>query len=332
MIVNGKKLESMSDINTIHSEDQVYPTKDVFSDNTDGWGFDSYTEQQGPFRIKYHPSYNKNRWMVVEGSLGKERKYPVILDTGASLGLFVNDIHIIENKLTIYPQSHSYDSSVGWGTCHVPELNIGQLTLVDWPCYYREQHMEIQLFGIPLARDKAVIAGLETLQKFKYIAFDSIKKEVELSPNDAFQPEHPDLWTKYPFSIEEDLGGNVSLIVKIPIAGQEVELQLDTGSGRGLAISEDLWEQMSKKFRNVKLRKARDLYPYIGLLLCKRGIAAELEIGNRKVKNAMISVFPEDSPIVDQCQGMLGMQYFQDTVMVLDFEQNLMWIKNSSCL
>jgi hypothetical protein len=31
---------------------------------------------------------------------------------------------------------------------------------------------------------------------------------------------------------------------------------------------------------------------------------------------------------VKGCQGLLGMQYFQDTVMVLDFESKLMWIKN----
>jgi hypothetical protein len=49
-----------------------------------------------------------------------------------------------------------------------------------------------------------------------------------------------DLWTQYPFEIEEDLGGNVFLFVKIPIAGEEIELQLDTGSGRGLAITEEL--------------------------------------------------------------------------------------------
>jgi hypothetical protein len=341
-----------------------------------------------PFRIKYHPSYSANRWMVVEGSLaggrdshfakssqnGAQRKYPIILDTGASVGLFVNDIHILENKLAISPfkrgphfaknsemgtQHHSEDS-VESGMCYLPELHIGQLTLVNWPCYYRSQHTELQLLGIPLVKGKAIIAGLEALRRFKYIAFDSVKKEVELSPTETFKPEQPDLWAQYSFSIEEDLGGNVCLLVKIPIAGKDVELQLDTGSGRGLAISQELWDglpfcgdpilqkdrkmgtrenlakwgpdEIHKKIRHVKLRKGVDLYPYIGRLVCKHGVIPELEVGSRIVRNARVSVFPDDSPIVDQCSGMLGMQYFQDTVMVLDFERNLMWVKGTSSL
>jgi hypothetical protein len=192
--------------------------------------------------------------------------------------------------------------------------------------------MEIQLLGIPLAKDKAVIAGLAALRRFKYITFDSIEKEVELSPNEVFKPEQPDLWKQYSFSIEEDLGGNVLLLVKIPIAGKEIELQLDTGSGRGLAINQELWEQMCKDIQHVRLIKGSDLYPYIGLLSCKHGVVPELEVGNRTVRNAKISVFPNDSPLVDQCSGVLGMQYFEDTVMVLDFEKDLMWVKNPPSL
>ena len=105
-------------------------------------------------------------------------------------------------------------------------------------------------------------------------------------------------------------------------------VQLDTGSGRGLAISEKLWEQLSEKIRNVRLVKATDLYPYIGSLPCRRGVIPKLQVGNRTVKGAKISVFPDDSPLLDRGDGLLGMQYFRDTVMVLDFERNLMWVKN----
>ncbi len=128
--------------------------------------------------------------------------------------------------------------------------------------------------------------------------------------------------------IQEDLGGNAFLFVKIPIAGHETEVQLDTGSGRGLAISEESWKAIEEQIGHTKLRKARDLYPYIGLLPCRRGVARRLKIGNRIITDAMISVFPDDSPIVDRCSGLLGMQFFQDTVIVLDFERNLMWVKN----
>ncbi len=281
-----------------------------------------------PCRGKYHPSYSLNHWMVVEGKLDNGKRYPVVLDTGASVALFVNDTHIIENKLAIYPPATDGGNLTDFGVCHLPKLYIGEITLADWPCFYRRQHAEFKLFGLPAAKDKVIIAGLPALRRFKYITFDSIREEVELSLQKVFEPGGSDSWTQYPFVIEEGLGGNAFLFVKIPIAGEETELQLDTGSGRGLAISEELWERISKEIPQAKLKKGEDLYPYIGRLACRRGVVPKLEVGGRMVKDAMISVFPNDSPLLDQGRGLLGMQYFRDTVMVLDFERNLMWVKN----
>ena len=286
--------------------------------------------RQSPSRVAYHPSYSQNRWMVVEGQLGNGKKYPVVLDTGASPPIFVNDIHIIENKLPIHPFKDDSGNSTGWGMCCLPELRIGQVTLRDGPCFYREQHMEVQLFGLPIAKDKAVIVGLASLREFKYIVFDSVQQEAEFSLEQTFEPAEPALWAQYPFAIEEDWSGNPYLFVNIPIAGEQIELQLDTGSGRGLAISDQLWQQIRPNIQNVKLSKGIDLYPYIGQLPCRRGLIDEIELGDKIVSDAKISVFPDDSPLLDYCDGMLGMQYFQDTVMVLDFERNLMWVKNQS--
>jgi len=286
-------------------------------------------------RVKYHPLYSKNHPIVVEGKLDNDRKYPVILDTGASPALFVNDIHIKENKLVTQPLKYN-NKSAGWGTCNLPELHIGEITLSNWPCYYRRQHAELQLFGLPLAKDKAIIVGLPTLQEFKYIAFDGIKKEVEFSPEKAFEAKELQLWEKYPLTIEEFLGGNAYLFVKIPIAGEEIELQLDTGSGNGLSIPKELWERMRQKIQastgsvetNIKFKQGRELYPYIGWLDCEKTNVPKLNVGNRTIKNAKVSIFPDDSPLLENCEGLIGMQYFQDTVMVLDFERNLMWLKS----
>jgi hypothetical protein len=325
-VVNVKKLEGGPGIPGMRQDSSTngfYSARDTRSSSQT----QEAAKQADPYRIKYHPSCSLERWMAVEGKLDNGRKYPVVLDTGASIALFVNDVHIIENRLAIHPLNSSGDS-VGWGKCSLPELHIGPVSLLDWPCFYRAQHTEVRFLGLPLAKGNAIIAGLGTLRKFKYIAFDSINKEVEFSLEKIFAPEPSDSWAQYPFVIQEDWGGNVFLFVKIPVAGRATELQLDTGSGRGLAITEELWRQMPDKIQHVKLRKGRDLYPYIGSLVCRRGVAPRLEIGNRAVRNARISVFPDDSPIVDQCSGLVGMQYFQDTVMVLDFERNLMWVKN----
>ncbi len=322
-IVSGNKLDRMPGIPRLSRNG---PGGSFWTKNAHGTG----THHDEPCRIKYHSSYWANRWMVVEGKIDSGRKYPVILDTGASVALFVNDIHIIENKLAFEPVESSSDDSAGWGRCRLPQLRIGRVKLHDWPCFYREQHTELQLFGLPLARGKAMIAGLPVLQSFKYVMFDSISREVELSLDRTFEPERSDAWVRYPLRIEGDPGGNVFLFVSIPIAGQVTELQLDTGSGRGLAITEELWEKMGHAIGRIKLRSGKDLYPYVGSLPCRRAIFPKLEVGGRTVGNARISIFPNDSPIMGCCSGLLGMQFFQDTAMVLDFDRDLMWVKNSS--
>jgi hypothetical protein len=326
--VTGKNLQEQTDLPVIGPNQAGYEDTDSGSWNYSGRITDNVNPGI-PCRSKYHPSYALNRWMVVEGRLDNGNKYPVVLDTGASVALFVNETHIAENKLAIHPPASDGGNSVDFGVCHLPKLYIGELTLADSSCIYRQQHAKVRLFGLPVAKDKAIIAGLPTLRKFKYIAFDSVREEVEFSLEKVFEPSKSDSWMQYPFIIEEGLGGNAYLFVKIPVAGEETELQLDTGSGRGLAIAEEQWEKISKKIPEVKLKKGKDLYPYIGQMPCRRGVVPKLEVGGRMVKDAMISVFPNDSPLIDEGRGLLGMQYFRDTVMVLDFERNLMWVKNS---
>lgn len=329
VVVNGERLEDRADIRLIKPNDEGHSVEDISNGNWNNGGRLSEDRGQGiRCLVRYHPSYSQNHWMVVEGTVGSGRKYPVVLDTGASPALFVNDIHIMENNLAIRPLSNNNNNSTGWGICHLPKLCIGNVTFADWPCFYREQHTEVQVFGLSVRKDKAIIAGLPALRRFKYVEFDSVNKEVEFSLENIFEPEQSDLWKQYAFVIEEYLGGNAFLFVKLPIAGEETELQLDTGSGRGLAISQELWEGMHERVRNAKLRKSVELYPYIGRLVCKQGAIGELEVGDRIIRDAKISVFPNDSLLLENCEGLLGMQYFRDTVIVLDFERNLMWVKN----
>jgi len=338
MAVNTESLENRADTHLIDPNDGPYSIE-VITRN-DGrrdyfWEIKSRIEQAEPCRVKYHRLYSTRRFMVVEGRIGNGGKnYPVVLDTGASQSIFIKDIHVLDNQLSIYPMQTGTRGLNGYdlGLCHLPELQIGNAALVDWPCLYLQRHLKPKFFGLSIAqdniKDNSIIVGLPALQAFKYVMFDNIRKEAEFSYNESFEPGDLNLWEKYPFSIKEDARGNAFLFVNIPVFREEIELQLDTGSGRGLAIRQELWEKMREKIRNVKLKNGRDLYPYIGRLPCKRGIIAKLEMGKRTVNNAEISVFPNTSPLVENCQGLLGMQYFQDTVMVLDFENKLMWIKN----
>ena len=336
--VNSQSLEDTPDVCLIKPNDGPYSIEVI--QRRDGsrdylWEIDSRIEQAETCRVRYHRLYSTSRFMVVEGKVGNTgNTYPIVLDTGASQAVFVKDNHVMENNLPIYPMETNKLDLNGHhlGLCHLPKLQIGSASLVNQPCFYLEPKAKPELFGLSIAKDNStddsIIVGLPALRQFKYIIFDSVRKEVEFSHGELFEPGESQLWEQYSFSIEEDFHGNTFLFVTILIAGKETELLLDTGSGRGLAISEDLWEGIRERIHDLKLRKKRDLYPYIGSLVCKRGVIPKLQVGDRTVKNAKISIFPNNSPLMEESEGLLGMQYFQDTVMVLDFERNLMFVKN----
>ncbi len=310
---------------------KAHPTNWQFDDEVDRVG-DS-TEQAGTFCMKYHPSYDTKHCIVVDGSIAdSKKKYPVVLDTGASQGIFVNDIHVLENKLPTYPIQSNKDNSkdYGMGLCYIPQLRIGQMTLSDVTCWYLKRHLELNFLGLPMVRDDSIIVGLKALREFHFIVLDNINREVEFSRDKAFEPDKEYLWSQYPLSIEEDNYGNAFLFVQIPITGESMKIQLDTGSGNGLSLSEVLWEKLFGKVQGVKLEDSADLYPYIGRLPCKRGVVTQLQVGNRLISNAKLSVFPADSPLLSDCDTILGMHYFQDTVIALDFQNAILWVRNQA--
>ncbi len=299
------------------------------------WQADDRIDRNKICRIKYHEQYYKNRYIVVEGRMGLQaNRYPVVLDTGASQPIFLNVSHVLDNKLPIYPIEDAVSDLNGHklGLCNLPLLQIGDITFTNRPCLYLEPPATVSLFGVQIAgknsNSNTVIVGLPVLREFNYVMFDNVENEVEFSYNETFEASKVDTWEKYPITIEEDFHGNAFLFVRILIAGEEVELQFDTGSGRGLAISEKLWEQVGTQIQNLNLKKGRDFYPYIGRLACRRGIVPKLQVGDRTINNAEISVFSDDSPLLTECEGLLGMQYFQNVVVVLDFERSLMWVKD----
>jgi len=270
-------------------------------------------------QMKYYHSDNRNHWIMVEGNFGNNKKYPVVLDTGSPTAFIINGVHVIENKLVIN-SSEVNDIFLHQKTCYIPEFDIGKVKLFNWNSFYTKSSV---------IKDNIILVGVPVLQKFNYIVFDNIKKKVEFSVEKDFECNQSDLWFQYPFVIEE-VGDNAFLFVKIPIAGEIIELQLDTGNGGGLALTEKLWDQIQKRIQVIKLEETKELYPYFGCFNCKHGIISNLNIGNMVINYAKVSVFPNDSSLMIGCQGMLGMQYFSDSVFVLDFKHNLMWIKNSS--
>lgn len=299
------------------------------------WKADDQPDRDKIHRVKYHNQYYKNHYVVVEGKIGLQaNRYPVVLDTGASQPIFLNISHVIDNKLPVYAMKDTISDLNGYklGLCYLPIFQIGDITFTNRPSLYLEPSSGVNIFGIQIisntTNNETVIVGMPILREFNYVIFDNINNEVELSYDKTFEANEFDSWDQYPITTEEDFHGNVFLFVKVSIAGEEIDLQFDSGSGRGLAIGEKLWEKVHTRIEGLSLRKGKDFYPYIGNLSCRRGVIPNLQVGQRNVKNAEVSVFSNDSPLLTECDGLLGMQYFQRTVVVLDFKRSLMWVKN----
>jgi len=335
---DNTSLKEPDDIRLMHSDnrsDLMIGSLEDFVSFDFLWKADDQSDQNNIHRIKYHKQYYKNHYVVVEGKIGLHaNRYPVVLDTGASQPIFLNISHVLDNKLPVYAMRDTISDLNGYklGLCYLPLFQIGGITFTNRPCLYLEPSATVNIFGIQIVSNttnsETVIVGLPILREFNYVMFDNVDNEVEFSYDKIFESNESDSWDKYPITTEEDFHGNVFLFVKISIAGEEIDLQFDSGSGRGLAVGEKLWEQVNAQVKDLNLRKGKDFYPYIGHLACRRGIVPNLQVGERTVKNAEISVFPNDSPLLTECDGLLGMQYFQSTVVVLDFKRSLMWVRN----
>ena len=138
----------------------------AYSQNIAGasWQQDG-TEQLTHCRVKYYPYQGSSVCSIVEGVL-KNRTYPVILDTGASAAVFLNDMHIRENNLPFYPSKKTSGEPANWGTCDLGRLDVGEMALIGWPCYYRQLHAEARLFGLPMFKDNTIVVGLPVLKQY----------------------------------------------------------------------------------------------------------------------------------------------------------------------
>ena len=270
------------------------------------------------FSIKYHRSliYSApNVNIFVEFPNG--RKYAAYLDTGGpGVALLTSDI-VLDNRYAIMP----VDSNSNVGICHIPELNIGSARIRDVMGYYEKQQWQLRILNIPVYKHSAVILGRSFIKSFDYVLFDNVKKEAVFSKEGAFKPDNPQVWTSYPFTEEPNPGDTI--MVKLPIAGQVFDVAFDSCGGKpGLELNKNCWNTIKPKLSVKRLRKSHYYRWQAGRISCQKATVSEISVGEKIIKNADITI--DDVP---DNLSILGLGYFQDTVVVLDYVNKLMWIK-----
>jgi len=285
----------------------------------------SKIELPNPCRLEYQSFYFDLVGLVaVTGTLPpNDKKYTVFLDTGHPGYALTNSLTILENKLAICPFGESTVHSSYMGFCELPSLQLGQAVISEPPCVYLQQQWEVRLLGLPVWQQRGVLLGLGLLKDFSYIAFDNRRKKVELSLTKVFELNKPDQWNNYSFEIK-----NGRLMVKMSIDGQICRLMFDSCGRYGMVVKQDFFERLPLKAISGKIRDSKFQSGFLGELPCQKTKIKDLNIGNMKVKNAEILILPENSPYTEVANS-ISMKFFRDTIIVLDFKNGLIWVKNN---
>ncbi len=277
---------------------------------------------QGRCRVKMLEN-SPNVQVLAEVNDGKI--YPVVIDSGAIKYLAVTDSLVLDAGLEVYP-IYELGKNIG-GLCHLKQLKIGSLTIVHPACEYWLAHYERRVLGHTTWQEKKINLGLGLMKEFSYILFDNITQEVEFTANSSFNPQDSNQWHQYPMTTEHDEKQYAGLTIDIPLLGHPRRIKLDTGAGPGLILTENIWTKLSSDLKIRDQEKEQLRTPLSGWLPSNKITVEQITIGNISINDARIHVIADDNPF-GQDEFTLGMGFFRETVIVLDFERNLLWIRN----
>ncbi len=276
------------------------------------------------FSMKYHHRSllhsAPNVSIIVEFPNG--RKYAALLDTGFNESIFLTSDIVLDNKLAILPNGPYLQSNVS-GICHIPVLKIGPAQIKDAGGVYWEQQWQYRILNIPIYKHSAIILGVKFIKTFSYVLFDNVSQEVIFSKDETFEPNNPQLWNSFPFSIKLDSQLDERIMVQIPIDRQIIEVWFDSGGDKpGLSLNEHDWQTIEPNLTVKQLRNSHGNNFQSGRFSCQMAKVSELSIGEKIIKNADVLIYDDPKSL-----SMISLGYFQDTIVVLDFVNNLMWIK-----
>lgn len=264
--------------------------------------------------------------VAVRVQLGDGHKYWALMDTGFPESLYVNDMVVRDCDLAVFPVGEHPETKCPQGICEIPVLRIGQAAVVNPPCWYEQRHWQFRVLGQPLYRDRTVLIGLWFMRTFPYILFDNVRREAVFGLYDAYEPSDPSEWVSVPFVLEE-VEGCLRMMVDVSLGGRKTPVEFDTGGARpGLVLHDRIWQELGGA---VGTRTRHASYQF-GWLPCYRVVVPELRIGSLVLRNRKANVLTQESPFLECFDGLLSLEYFKKTSVVLDFRRNLIWIRKSS--
>lgn len=288
-------------------------------------------KQDETISVKYVPFASQ---AVVQCRIG-HKKYPVLFDTGNASLTDITPAHINENQLRVFPFS-TYPGleDLHCGLAMIEELTMGEMRIRQLPAMYNPQQTDYQLLGLNIAtvaQNKDIIIPLYVMQQFRYIAFNHKRKYMTFSRYDSFDADHSADWKSYPIQIEGQ-----RLFIQTTLEGMDVRLMIDTGSAGDLFLTKKCFDRLI--IQQPKLQKAWKLkktgfapfagghFPYQSYLAwgltfdrCRHRLSTVVDV----VDEGRLYDFLVDN----QFDGIIGFPFFENTLVVLDFEHKTLWAK-----
>jgi hypothetical protein len=281
--------------------------------------------------IPYWTSKKSLNPATVRGQLNGTT-YPFIFDTGNNSGLMIEDSQINRHRLPVYFFDATAKESSG-GLAIVETLETGPLTFKNIPCNFLKHHAEHRLFGIlPVHRYEWVVFPLSVIRSFRYVEFNQLTHALTLSPEESFEPVNAADWIALPFEISEE-----QILLKIPVETIDATLFLDTGAYFGLNLRGPVFETLAEQrpdFKRVRKKRVVNYFPYAGgEIKAKIFTVKNFHLADYCLDHIELNHSEDTAPLSQrpggEADGIIGMGLFKNTVMVLDFETNQMWVKKA---
>ena len=240
-----------------------------------------------------------------------------MLDTGDDENISLTSDIVVDNNLVIKPEL---------GECHIPLLKIGTAKIKDILGFYENYQLQYRVLNIPIYKQENIFIGLKFIRSFSYVRFDNVEQKAVFSEEEVFKPEISESWMSFPFEIKPDEYKNDRIMVQMPINGQVYEVFFDScGVKPGLSLNKHDWQAIEPGLIVKEIHKSHYFNYQSGRLPCQIAAISEFSIGEKKLKNTKIIIKENPNEL-----SMLSLGYFQDTSVVLDFVNNLLWIKKQN--
>lgn len=269
-------------------------------------------------------AYNWMGLIVVQGKLSNGKSYNMLLDTGSDDSVIINGLTARENSLEVYPVNYDPKAGAYYGLARLPKIELGDIRVDNPPTKYLQMQWEFRILGLPLWRQRGALIGTELLKEFSYVKFDNIGRRATLAPEGEFVPDNRDKWRQYSMSTANNI-----LKVDMQIQGHDLPINFDSCGVYPVVLPQELWEKIEPELDVVSNNKSSVISGVFGSQPCRKATVRRLQLGDSTIRNAEITIMPEGNHWISQGIGYISMAYFRDTVVVLDFENNLFWVRDS---